>query len=71
VVRDLFPIFMADPALLPRQWRKDVAALRDETGLARIVSDYIAGMTDRFALQTHARLTGRASPVLKGGAPGN
>ena len=63
VVRELFPIFMADPALLPKQWRKDVEAVQDDTALARIVSDYIAGMTDRFALQEHARLTGRALPV--------
>ncbi|MEL6509340.1 MAG: deoxyguanosinetriphosphate triphosphohydrolase [Pseudomonadota bacterium] len=56
VVEDLFPLFMADPAHLPREWRADVAAVKDETGLARIVADYIAGMTDRFALQEHARL---------------
>ncbi len=58
VVRDLFPLFMAQPEHLPKQWRKDVAQARDETALARIVSDYIAGMTDRFALDTHARLLG-------------
>ncbi|MFD3189664.1 deoxyguanosinetriphosphate triphosphohydrolase [Sedimentitalea sp. HM32M-2] len=56
VVQELFPYFMAHPEQLPKQWRKDVDEVRDETGLARIVSDYIAGMTDRFALQEHARL---------------
>ncbi len=56
VVNDLFPYFMAHPDQLPKQWRKDVEEARDDTGLARIVSDYIAGMTDRFALQEHARL---------------
>lgn len=55
---DLFPLFMAQPDLLPKQWRKDVAAASGETALARIVADYIAGMTDRFALQEHARLGG-------------
>ena len=59
VMRDLFPAFMADPALLPDDWREDVARAEDETALARIVCDYVAGMTDRFALQTHARLTGK------------
>ena len=50
--------------MLPKQWRKDVeAAEGDETALARIVSDYIAGMTDRFAIQTHERLTGRVVVV--------
>ena len=58
VVRDLFPHFMANPELLPKQWRKDVEDAASETELARIVSDYIAGMTDRFALQEHARLLG-------------
>jgi len=58
VIHDLFPLFMAHPENLPKQWRKDVAEAADETALARIVADYIAGMTDRFALQEHARLTG-------------
>ena len=58
VVRDLFPLFMSRPELLPKQWRKDVAEAQDETTLARLVSDYIAGMTDRFALQEHERLLG-------------
>ena len=53
----LFPHFIAHPENLPKQWRKDVADVAgDETALARIVSDYIAGMTDRFALQTHAAI---------------
>ncbi len=59
VVRDLFPLFLADPSQLPKQWRKDVAEAEAEAALARIVSDYIAGMTDRFAIKTHQRLTGR------------
>ena len=58
VIHDLFPIFMARPDELPKQWRKDVEEAQDETTLARIVGDYIAGMTDRFAIQEHARLTG-------------
>jgi dGTPase len=64
VVRDLFPLYMADPALLPERWQADVAAAGGETGLARIVADYIAGMTDRFALQQHERLVGGARPAL-------
>ena len=56
VVEDLFPLFMAQPELLPDDWSADVADARSETELARIVLDYVAGMTDRFALQEHARL---------------
>ncbi len=58
MIEDLFPLFMADPSQLPKQWRKDVAEVRSETELARIVADYIAGMTDRFAIQEHGRLCG-------------
>ena len=53
VVRALFPFYLENPQHLPKQWRKDVAAAGDETTLARLVSDYIAGMTDRFAIQCH------------------
>ncbi len=59
VIEDLFPMFLADPSLLPNRWHDDVVrAAGDKTLLARVVADYIAGMTDRFALQEHARLTG-------------
>jgi dGTPase len=58
VINSLFPLFMAQPALLPAEWQADVARAGDETALARIVADYVAGMTDRFALQEHARLVG-------------
>ncbi|MEO0865011.1 MAG: deoxyguanosinetriphosphate triphosphohydrolase [Pseudomonadota bacterium] len=59
VVEDLFPLFLNDPDLLPTPWQRDVAiAAGDQTLLARIVADYIAGMTDRFALQEHERLVG-------------
>ncbi|WP_172295542.1 deoxyguanosinetriphosphate triphosphohydrolase [Pseudoruegeria sp. HB172150] len=55
-VDGLFPFFMDNPAYLPKQWRKEVAEVPDETALARIVCDYISGMTDRFALREWKRL---------------
>ena len=58
-VTTLFPLFMQHPELLPKQWRKDVQKAKDDVALARIVVDYIAGMTDRFALQEHERLAHR------------
>ncbi|MCG3266344.1 deoxyguanosinetriphosphate triphosphohydrolase [Yoonia sp. I 8.24] len=58
MVDDLFPFFMQNPNELPKQWRKDVADAPDQAALARIVADYIAGMTDRFAIQEHTRLIG-------------
>ncbi|MFW2587363.1 deoxyguanosinetriphosphate triphosphohydrolase [Sagittula sp. SSi028] len=58
-LEELFPIYMADPALLPHRWQGDVARAEGQAALARLVADYIAGMTDRFALQHHGQLTGR------------
>jgi dGTPase len=56
MVQDLFPLFMARPEFLPTEWRMDVEGARSETELARIVADYVSGMTDRFAIQEHKRL---------------
>ena len=55
VVVDMFEIFMGDPGMLPPEWQRVVVG--DETQRARVIADYIAGMTDRFALQEHAKLT--------------
>jgi len=56
VINDLFPLFMARQDLLPPHWRAHVAAAESQTDLARLVLDYVAGMTDRFAIQEHERL---------------
>jgi len=58
VIDGLFPLFMAAPRLLPAEWQADLGALADETALARSVCDYVAGMTDRFALAEGERLLG-------------
>jgi dGTPase len=63
MVDDLFPLFLKRPDLLPPEWQDDVQAATDETRLARMVADYVAGMTDRFAIQEHARLFGGTSPL--------
>ncbi|MEL7092490.1 MAG: deoxyguanosinetriphosphate triphosphohydrolase [Pseudomonadota bacterium] len=61
IVHDLFPLFLSEPNLLPQEWQRDVAdAAGDSAALARIVCDYVSGMTDRFAIQEHARLVGGA-----------
>ncbi|MBL4813171.1 MAG: deoxyguanosinetriphosphate triphosphohydrolase [Rhodobacteraceae bacterium] len=66
VVNELFPIYMDKPENLPKQWRKDVAEAEGKVALARIVGDYIAGMTDRFAIQEHRRLTGQKIVIARG-----
>jgi dGTPase len=56
VVNGLFPLFLSRPDLLPAEWQADIAAAQGDVELARIVADYVSGMTDRFALQEGARL---------------
>nr|WP_233234543.1 deoxyguanosinetriphosphate triphosphohydrolase [Bordetella sp. LUAb4] len=51
IVRELFTAFLDNPRLLPPDYRRD-----DETTQARAISDYIAGMTDRYAMREHRRL---------------
>ena len=51
IVRELFQAFMADSRLLPPEFKT-----RAETGPARAIADYIAGMTDRYAIREHRRL---------------
>ena len=51
IVSDLFAAFINDPRLLPPQYRK---MAQDDN--ARAVADYIAGMTDRYAIREHRRL---------------
>jgi len=63
VVRDLFAHFVAHPAELPAEWREGVD-LADAATRARRVADYIAGMTDRYALVEHARYF-KATPELR------
>ncbi|MDP3862542.1 MAG: dNTP triphosphohydrolase, partial [Phaeovulum sp.] len=58
VVNALFPLFLERPELLPEDWQGDVARATDETALARVVLDYVAGMTDRFAIGEWGRLVG-------------
>jgi dGTPase len=52
VVMDLFTRFSDEPDLMPPEWRADTGSQRR----SRRVCDYIAGMTDRYALDEHARL---------------
>jgi dGTPase len=55
VVRDLYRRFTADPAAMPEEWRAGLEDA-DESRLARRAGDYIAGMTDRYAILEHQRL---------------
>ncbi len=60
VVNELFAMFMEAPELMPDGW--NACGALEGTARARVVADYIAGMTDRFALQEHQKLT---DPMVK------
>jgi dGTPase len=53
IVKELFDAFMTDPVLLPPDYQDDSG---DVTRQARKISDYIAGMTDRYAIREHRRI---------------
>ena len=63
VVRDLFGHYSANIADLPQEWREGLDVL-DAAVRARRVGDYIAGMTDRYALVEHARYF-KTTPELR------
>ena len=51
VIKELFAAFLENPRLLPNDYQK-----KDEDKLVRSIADYIAGMTDRYAIKEHRRL---------------
>ena len=55
VVSELFDLHLEQPQCLPAEWQAQVTDL-DQVAAARLVADYIAGMTDKFALETHKHL---------------
>ena len=63
VVRDLFNVYLNAPGEMPAshqsRWQQAGASAEEpKAQLARVVADYIAGMTDRFAAREHQRLMG-------------
>jgi len=55
VVTQLFAAYLERPACMPPEWRQQAEGLH-EGGRKRVVADYIAGMTDRYALQDYRKL---------------
>ena len=55
IIRELFEAYLSDPKQLPPNWRED-SFTDDRSRYARQVCDFIAGMTDRYALDQHKRL---------------
>jgi dGTPase len=55
ILADMFALFQAEPEVLPTEWFVLTQNISD-ADRARVVCDYIAGMTDRFAIEEHRRL---------------
>jgi dGTPase len=55
ILREMFELFMREPEVMPGDWFER-AGPRQGADRARLVCDYIAGMTDRFAIEEHRRL---------------
>jgi dGTPase len=63
IVHDLFGCYLRDDAEMPDSWRS-AAAQRDVPSRARVIADFVAGMTDRYAIAEHRRLFD-ATPELR------
>jgi dGTPase len=57
MIHELFAIYLADAGKMPLEF-STAAAQEDDAGRARVVADYIAGMTDRYAISEHERIAG-------------
>jgi dGTPase len=68
IIKRLFEVFHANPSLLPLEAQIEVQRLQqqfgNDVGRARAVSDYISGMTDRFAIIEYERLFDPSSLLL-------
>jgi len=58
IVADLFAAYLQTPGEMQSRFAQRAAHAPHATATARVVADYIAGMTDRFAVREHVRLTG-------------
>lgn len=65
IVAALFELFMNEPETLPPEWTARLVGA-DDARCARVICDYIAGMTDRYAMREYEKLFGGAAmaPVL-------
>ena len=64
IVRDLFARYLAEPAEMPHSWRAAAERGAGEAARAAVVADFVAGMTDRYAIKEHRRLFD-ATPELR------
>jgi dGTPase len=56
IVSNLFRFYLDNPARLPKDWRPTDNEAKDLHGVARTIADFVAGMTDRYAMEAHQDL---------------
>jgi dGTPase len=56
IVRELFDFYAKKPENLPQEWTEAINKGVNQTERARIIADYVAGMTDRFAIREYRRI---------------
>ncbi len=56
IVTDLFQLFVSEPECLPKEWNVAYHHREDMASRAVVIANYLAGMTDRFAIEEHRRL---------------
>ncbi len=63
VIAELFAAFTQEPVLMDEEWIASMPKVEPER--SRHIADYIAGMTDRYAISCHARIYGRTPEWLR------
>ena len=63
IVKELFAAYTNDPMLMPKKWQEDLASVSSDTSIVSLVCDYVAGMTDRFAISQYEKLFGKQMKI--------
>lgn len=56
VLRDLFRAYLSNPEFLTPEWRQGFDTAKNKADAAKVICDYVAGMTDRYAIEQHQKL---------------
>ena len=59
IVKELFAAYTNDPKLMPKKWQEDLVSASSDANIVSLVCDYVAGMTDRFAISQYEKLFGK------------
>ena len=63
IIKELFAAYTNYPNLMPRKWQKDLISVYSDADIVSLVCDYIAGMTDRFAISQYEKILGKSIKI--------